>query len=254
MDVLLQGLPLSSFLLVLFSGLLVGMAKTGIPGVGLAVVPLMAYVFGGKASTGYLLPMLIMADVFAVWYYNRHAQWKLVWQLLPWAMLGILLGTFTGKYISEKAFGQILSIVVLVGIVLMVFQEVKKKNIKVPDSWWFAGIMGLAGGFATMMGNAAGPIMVLYLLAMRLPKNKFIGTGAWFFLIVNVSKVPLHIWVWHTINTKTMLMDIAVFPAILLGVFIGIKVVKKINEKWFRILIILTTLVTTALIFYKTFL
>ncbi len=244
-------LSVKLYLLVLVCGVFIGMSKTGVPGVGLAVVPLMAYVFSARSSTGYLLIILIMADVFAVKYYNRHAQWNHVLKLLPWAIAGILLGVYFGKIFSEDTFSKVLSIVVVSGIILMAWQDLIGKNIEIPDYWWFAAILGLVGGFTTMIGNSAGPVMALYLLSMRMPKNKFIGTGAWFFLIVNVFKVPFHIFSWHTINSNTFLFDLTVFPAVLLGVFTGIKIVKKIPEKLFKTLVIITTIIASIGIFFN---
>ena len=123
---------------------------------------------------------------------------------------------------------------------------VKSKNI--PDNWWFAGILGLTGGFTTMIGNAAGPVMSLYLLAMHLPKNAFIGTAAWFFLLINLLKVPFHVFSWHTITLQTLTVDIIALPAILLGVFIGIKTVKMIPEKVYRYFIIISTSLAALLL------
>ena len=99
-----------------------------------------------------------------------------------------------------------------------------------------------------MIGNSAGSIMALYLLAMRLPKNVFIGTAAWFFLIINIFKVPFHIFYWETIHLNSFLFDLLILPAILAGVIVGIKVVKLFSEKLFKILIIITTLITSLLI------
>jgi uncharacterized membrane protein YfcA len=123
------------------------------------------------------------------------------------------------------------------------------KSKKIPDNWWFAGILGLTGGFTTMIGNAAGPVMSLYLLSMHLPKNKFIGTAAWFFLIINVLKIPFHVFSWHTITPQTLMVDTAGIPAILLGVYIGIKTVKLIPEKIYRYFIILSTVLAAFLLF-----
>ena len=100
-----------------------------------------------------------------------------------------------------------------------------------------------------MIGNAAGPVMALYLLSMRLPKNSYIGTGAWFFFIVNVSKVPLHIWSWHTISLSTFTLDVLMIPAIAAGAFLGIWLVRLLPEKVFRIIIIATTLLSAFLLF-----
>ena len=241
-------LELYELIIVITCAILIGMAKTGLSGVGLMVVPILATVFGGRPSVGLLLPMLIFADVFAVTYYNRHADWKHVFRLLPWAFLGIIVATWTGKIMSEDLFNQVLAVLVIGGIALMIWQDLKK-NMSIPDYWWFGMVLGLVGGFATMMGNAAGPVMALYLLSMRLPKNSYIGTGAWFFFIVNLSKVPLHIVVWETINLETVLFDVMMIPAIALGAFLGIRLVKLFPERAYRIFIILSTLAAAIVLF-----
>ena len=84
---------------------------------------------------------------------------------------------------------------------------------------------------------------------MHLPKNKFIGTGAWFFFIVNVLKVPLHITVWKTINWESFLFDVVMIPGIIAGAFLGIYLVKLFPERAYRIFIIGTTLVAAFLLF-----
>lgn len=242
------GFSSSEWIIALLSGLLIGMAKAGVSGTGMMAVPIMAMVFGGKPSTGIVLPMLIIADVFAVRYYNRHATWKYIIRVMPWAIVGILIAMVVGNMISSELFKGILSVTVLSGIFLMIWQDYKKVA-STPDYWWFSSSMGLLGGFATMIGNAAGPVMSLYLLSMRIPKYNYIGTAAWFFLLVNVFKVPLHIFVWETINLNTILFNLILAPIIILGVFIGIKIVKIIPEKPYRVLVIGTTLVSALLLF-----
>ena len=182
-------------------GLLIGMAKAGISGALTMIVPIMAVVFGGKPSTGIVLPMLIIADVFAVIYYSRYTNWTLLLKLIPWALCGIIIAMIVGNNVSASGFKTIMSIVILTGVVIMIWRDIKKST-KIPDYWWFSMVLGLVGGFATMIGNAAGPMLALYLLSMRIPKNNFIGTGAWFYMIVNLFKVPLHIFVWDTITQK----------------------------------------------------
>ena len=231
------------------SGLLIGMAKTGLSGVGLMVVPILANAFGGRPSVGLLLPILIFADVFAVVWYNRHAQWKHILRLLPFAIIGILLATIVGKNISDATFNHLLAALVITGIVILIWRDLRSEKMKIPKSKWFAASLGSVGGFATMIGNAAGPVMALYLLSMRLPKNIYIGTGAWFFFIINLSKVPLHIWSWKTITAESFILDLFVIPAIAFGAFLGIWVVKLLPEKAFRIIVIATTLLSALLLF-----
>jgi uncharacterized protein len=237
-----------NWILFFVCGILIGMAKTGLSGAGFMIVPIMAGIFGGKVSVGIVLPMLIFADVFAVNYYHRYAGWRYIFLAMPWALVGIVAATFLGSMIDDDTFKTIMAIIILSGIALMLLQNGVIKTNTIPDNWWFAAILGLAGGFTTMIGNAAGPVMSLYLLTMHLPKNKFIGTAAWFFLIINVIKVPFHVFSWQTINTQTLLVDLLGIPAILLGVYLGIKTVKLLPEKVYRYLIIVTTILAALLL------
>ena len=225
------------------------MSKTGISGAGLFVVPVFAKIFGGKPSTGLVLPMLLVADIFAVKYYNRHADWKYVLKLLPWAIAGILVAMLVGNVVNDEQFKTLIAVVVLLGIGLMIYNDVNRKKVNVPDYWWFAAMLGLGGGFATMIGNAAGPIMSLYLLSMRLPKNIYIGTGAWFFFIVNLSKVPLHVIFWKTISMETLAFNLILVIPIILGAISGFYIVKIIPEKAYRWFIIASTLASAIMLF-----
>jgi len=236
------------WILLILSAILIGMSKVGVPGVSMLVVPTLAIIFGGKASTGILLPILMMADVFAVFYYHRHAQWKYLWKLLPFAFVGIGIALWVGEVVNDEWFKNIIAVMVFLSIGLMIWRDRKKEQALFPDNWLFAAFTGILGGFATMIGNVAGPIFAIYLLAMHLPKNKFIGTSAWFFLIVNFSKFPLHILVWKTINWQTLSLDIMLFPAIALGAFAGIQLIKRISDKLYRTAVIVVTALSAFLL------
>lgn len=236
------------WVLLVLSAMLIGMSKVGVPGVSMLVVPTLAIIFGGKASTGILLPILMMADVFAVTYYHRHAEWKYLWKLLPFAFIGIGTALWVGEVVNDEWFKNIIAVMVFLSIGLMLWRDRKKEQNSFPDSWWFAAFMGILGGFATMIGNVAGPIFAIYLLAMHLPKNKFIGTTAWFFLIVNFSKFPLHILVWKTIDWQTLSLDLMLLPGIALGAFLGIQLIKKISDKLYRTAVIIVTALSAFLL------
>lgn len=236
------------WILLAACAMLVGMSKVGVPGVSMLVVPTLAIIFGGKASTGILLPMLMMADIFGVSYYHRHAEWKYLWKLLPWAAIGIGIALWVGEVVDDFWFKNIIAILVFVCIALMLWKDRRKGNNLFPDTWWFAASMGVLGGFATMIGNVAGPIFAIYLLAMHLPKNSFIGTGAWFFLILNFSKFPLHIFVWKTITWDTLTLDLLLLPGIAIGAFIGVKLVKRISDKLYRTAVIVVTALSAFLL------
>jgi uncharacterized membrane protein YfcA len=228
--------------------MLIGMSKTGVPGVSLIVVPTLAIIFGGKASTGILLPVLLMADWFGVGYYHRHARWRYLVKLFPWAFAGIGIALWVGEIINDAWFKNIMAIMVFLCIGLMLWKDRKRGGQFFPNSWWFAASMGILGGFATMIGNVAGPIFAIYLLAMQLPKNNYIGTGAWFFLILNLIKFPLHILVWQTIDRESLKLDLILLPGIALGAAAGIWLVKKIPDKTYRAFVIIVTAFSALLL------
>lgn len=245
MTIFSHHLNLFDFLVIYLVAMFAGMAKSGVHGAGMAVVPMLASVFGGKASSGLLLPILCMADIFAVVYYHRHASWKHLKMLFPWAAMGVVLGAAIGHAIDDGAFRLIMAVTVLVSVVIMVWLERAKRE-DIPDYTWFAVLMGVAAGFTSMIGNLAGSVMAVYLLSMRLPKNSYIGTTAWFFLVVNLFKVPFHIFAWHTITFSSFLLDVTALPAIGVGAAAGIFIVKNIPEKIYRWFIIIMTLATAV--------
>jgi len=243
-------LSILEWILVMLCAMLVGISKSGVAGAGIVVIPVLAGIFGGRPSTGFLLPMLVMADIMAVWYYNRHAQWSYLLRLFPWTVAGIGIGLWVGDVVDDRAFKQLIGVIIFVCLALMVWQDIKKKRISVPDTWWFSGMTGLAGGFATMIGNAAGPLMAVYLLSMHLPKNHYIGTAAWFFLLINVFKLPLHYFIWETIMPSTLLANVAMLPMIAVGAGAGIWVVQKFPERAYRIFIIVTTGISSLIMLF----
>jgi len=244
----LKDLNTINLILVLFSAFLVGLSKAGIKGMGLLIVPIMAGIFGAKPSTGIVLPMLIIADIMAVIYYRRSVNWSYIKKLIPWAITGVIIGVLTGDAVEEGQFKWLLGGIIITMLLLLIFNDLRKSD-KIPDNRLFASVMGLVGGFTTMVGNAAGPVFSIYLLAMKLPKREFIGTGAIFFFIINLSKVPFHIFAWETIDTRTIVVDLILFPIIATGMFLGIRLVKLFPEKLYRYFVIgMTTLAAVIML------
>jgi len=241
-------LTVVQWILLAVCALFVGMSKVGIAGISMFYIPVLALIFGGKTSTGILLPMLMMADIFGVAYYHRHTEWKYLAKLLPWAFVGIGIGLWVGKVVNDESFKNIIAVLVFAGVGIMLWREKQNRTDLFPHTWWFAAVMGVLGGFATMIGNVAGPIFAIYMLAMNLPKNAFIGTGAWFFLIVNFFKFPLQVWVWNNIGMKTIIMDLIMLPAIAAGAFLGIWIVRKIPDKTYRTFIVIVTVLSAFLL------
>ncbi|MFT5833094.1 MAG: putative membrane protein YfcA [Cognaticolwellia sp.] len=227
-----------------------GLSKSGIKGISTIIVTIMAIVFGGKSSTGVLLPLLIVGDIFAVIYYRRHVQWNILFKLLPWMIIGVLLGVWFGRDIEEKLFKQIMASIILFSVVMMYWWDKRKKK-TVPDNIAFAGSMGLAAGFTTMLGNLAGAFSNIFFLAMRLPKNEFIGTAAWLFFFVNLFKLPFHIFSWKTVTWESVQVNLYLIPAIILGLWAGIHILKRINNELFRNMILILTAIGAVVILFR---
>jgi uncharacterized membrane protein YfcA len=227
--------------------LIMGLSKGGIPGAGNLTVALYVLVLedalgpsGVALSVGLLLPVLVSADLVSTIVYRKFVEWPHVRRLLPYFMVGVLAGWFTFDYFQVEGRGESLKIligVILLGMTLLRFVHLqlsktrKTEALQVP--FFLGPILGLIGGMATMLANAAGPIAQFYLLAMRLPKYAFIGTSAWLFLIVNVSKVPL-MYELEVLNLEIFSVCVWLFIPAMLGAWIAPKIVVYIRQDWFE--------------------
>ena len=236
--------------LILLGAFIIGLSKAGLRGIDMMNVTIMAIVFGSKASTGIVLPLLCVADVIAVFYYHRHAQWNHFWKLIPWMVIGILVGVYVGKDLNEAIFRKLMAIIIIVTVVIMIALEMRKKPL-IPSNKLFVANMGLAAGFTTMLGNLAGAFSNIYFLAMRMPKNDFIGTAAWIFLVINLFKVPFQVFFWKNITLDSLHTDLLLLPAMLIGFWIGLKIVSKIKDDSYRKVVIVLTFLGAIVIFFK---
>lgn len=240
----------ASWLLALGAAFILGLSKSGIKGIGVFTVTLMALAFGARQSTGQLTPLLLCGDLFAVTYYHRHTRWDYLKRFLPWMLLGVLLGAWIGKDMPEAVFKWTMAGIILGSVALMFWWDMRKSD-RVPTHPSFAGFMGTLAGITTMIGNLAGPFSNLYFLAMRLPKNEFIGTAAWLFLVTNWIKFPLHLFLWKTIDREVLLTDLWLLPGLVLGLFFGVRLVRRIRDSFFRKLILVLTAIGAVLLLLR---
>lgn len=231
----------------------VGMAKTGVPGLGIFVVPLMVLAVGdARQSAGWLLPLLCVADVFAVVAYRRHAEARQLFTLVPWVLLGMGAGALALGG-PESVLRRVVGAIVLAMVLLRIARGRPAPDDGVPPP--AAGLVpsigyGVVAGFATTLANAAGPVMNLYLLARRLPKQQFIATGAWFFLVINLSKLP--IYAGHgLIHSRSLLFDLVLVPPVLVGAAIGRRVAARLPQRAFELLVLALTAAAAALLILR---
>jgi hypothetical protein len=228
--------------LAVAAAVVVGFSKTGVPGAGIFAVALMAMVFPAKQSVGIILPLLITGDIVAVVYYRRTVVWKHLIVLIPWVLAGIVLGFFVMERIEDRPLSILLGVLILALLLLHLLKDrlEQKLNFQLTQSSWFQASMGILAGFATMVGNVAGAITSIYFLSKGLQKNAFIGTGAWFFLAVNLIKVPFNAYL-GMIDADVLLFAAWMVPAILLGTWFGVKVVPRLSQSYFQASILVLT-------------
>ena len=174
--------------LLFLGALVVGLAKTGIPGVSILFVGLLANAMPARQSTGVILPLLILGDVFGVLLYRRHTEWRHLWKLFPWTMAGVVIGWLALGHIDDGQTRRLLGAILAVMLTLHYrrkFRPAPADTLVAHAPLWVAAGTGLLAGFTTLVANAAGSVMTIYLLAMRLPKMGFLGTNAVFFLLLN---------------------------------------------------------------------
>jgi uncharacterized membrane protein YfcA len=256
--------------------ILVGVAKTGVPGVGTLAVPLMVLAVGdARQSAGWLLPLLCVADLFAVGIYRRHAYARRLFVLLPWVVAGMLGGALA-LYAPERVLRPLVAAIVLVMIGVrwwntMADRDAQRRagtgtaqggpgqaadpglpmergHLTLAEPWTHSALYGGAAGFSTTIANAAGPVMNLYLLAKRLPKEEFVGTGAWFFLVVNLCKLP--VYVGHgLINASSLAFDLFMVPAVVVGAGLGRAVIRRLRQESFERVVFALTILACAMLF-----
>lgn len=225
----------------------IGVAKTGVPGFGILSVPLFVLIVGdARYSAAWVVPLLICADAFAVVYYRRHAAAAALFSLLPWVMLGMAGGAVMLGY-PDELIRPTVGTISLVMLLLYLWRQRSTAPVP-PADWKHAGFYGTSAGFATMVANAAGPIMNMYLLSKKLPREEFVATGAWFFFIVNLSKIPVYTKL-GLFSTQSLSFDLAMAPFVIAGALTGRKLLVIMPEKLFVNSIVALAFVATLLLF-----
>lgn len=230
---------------LILGAFMIGLSKTGIVGLGTFAVAIFALALPARESAGVVLLLLISGDIVAVTVYRRNAIWSHLVRLFPWAALGIVLGYLAVGRIDDTQVRRLIGVILLALVVLQWWRQRRARrnpdDLSVPDSLWFAASVGIVAGFTTMVANAAGPIMVLYLLAMRLPKMEFIGTAAWYFFLLNCFKVPFSYGL-GLINPASLGIDLRLAPVVVAGAFSGRVIIPYINQSLFELLALVFTL------------
>lgn len=238
-------------LLLAVAALGIGITKSGFSGVSLVHVLIFAHVFGARTSTGIVLPMLIAGDVMAMWMYGKHADWQYVRKMMPPALLGVVAAWWMMDRIEERYYRPLIGAIILLLSSLQIARMLRESWLeRVPHAPWFAWCMGGLVGITTMLANAAGPVYGLFLLAIGLPKQAFVGTAAWFFLLLNIAKIPFS-WNLGLIRTDTLAVNLVLMPVILVGLVVGRAILHRIPQRAFDLVILAFSAVAALLMLLR---
>jgi uncharacterized membrane protein YfcA len=227
-------MSIGEWILAVAAALGVGIGKAGLSGLGMFHVLVFAFLFGARASTGVVLPLLLVGDVTAVRTFHQHARWDYVRRMLPPACLGVVLAAWFMRDLDETLYRPVIGWITLILSILQFVRMYRPGWFgNVPHARWFAWTMGILAGAATMLANAAGPVFAIYLIAVGLPKMEFVGTSAWFFFIINLFKVPFSIAL-GLIRGQTLMVNLILAPAVLVGVLAGRWLLERIPQRLFE--------------------
>jgi uncharacterized membrane protein YfcA len=221
----------------------VGLSKSGMPAFGPVPAALFAAVLPARASTGAVLGLLLVGDLIAVRMYHAHADWAVLRRLVPSVVIGVLLGVVVLWFADDSAVRRIIGAVLVFLVALSLAIKLRRRRDDgeprpVPPA--LAHVCGPLGGFTTMVANAAGPVMSLYFVASRLPVQAVLGTAAWFFLVVNLFKVPFSVGL-GLMTPESLLLNLVLVPALVVGALVGWRLARRISPAWFeRIVLVLT--------------
>lgn len=224
------------FGLAAFCAFLVGLSKTGVPGLSLIFSTLMAAVLPAKEAVALVLLLLITGDLFALRFYRQHADWPTMKRLMPAVAPGLLLGTWLLNAVSAAQIRPVLAFMVF-GLLLIELVRMTGLLSRLHRHPAFALAVGSGVGVATVVGNAAGPLMALFLILNGLDKRQFMGTSAWFFFVVNVLKVPLLLYI-GLMQPQVWFSALPLLPFVVVGALLGRRALDLLPQRVFVVLVL----------------
>lgn len=232
--------------IALVAAICIGLSKAGFSGISMVSVVLLADVYGAKTSVGLALPLLIAADLMAYPAFIKHGSWKPVWKLLPAALVGLMLGWWLLGVIDDHVARHVIGACVLFMVAVQALRKWRAAWFdSMADSRLFGNAAGVMGGFATMLANAAGPVIQLYLLTRRIPKMELIGIGTRFFLLINIIKIPLNAKL-ALITEESLWENAKLLPGVLAGILIGRWLIGRVPQAAFEWMIVVFSFIAAA--------
>lgn len=231
---MLLSLNTTEWVVLIFVALTIGFSRAGIVGFGMLAMPLAVLVLSARQANGFVLPMLVIADIFAIIYWRRHVNWHQLGRLLPWTIIGVIIGFFCLGKITDAQLLPLIGLIILILLPLNYILE-NRPSLRdaIPHAISFVAVMGILTGTVSMLAHVGGPLLTIYLLALRFDKHKFIGTSAWFFWTINLVKMPFSSKL-ELISLPSLMTNLALIPFLILGGILGLTLIHRISQKVFN--------------------
>lgn len=245
-------LPVLSWILLLLAGALAGLAKTALPGAATLAVALCAAILPARQSTGLMLLLLMTGDLLAVWSYRRDADLAMLRRLVPSVVTGVAAGALALHLASDTAIRRTIGVILLLLIALTLLQRRRCAAPGAPAAAAGHGtassrparlLYGTLAGLTTMVANAGGPVTSMYFLACRYPVRAFLGTTAWFFLAVNLVKLPFSIAI-GLVNPTTLALAAIGAPVVITSALLGRRLAERMSQRLFEPIVIALTVLS----------
>lgn len=238
-------LPALTWAFLALAAFLTGLSKTAIPGINTVSVALAAALLPAKASTGLILLLFMVGDIFALAMYRKHAHWPTLLGMIPAVLLGLLAGVLFLAQATDSGVKQLIGAILLAALCVTFWQRHTQQRAGAVSSQRGSRARrlgyGALAGFTTTVANAGGPMMSMYFLAARFDVKAFLGTAAWFFAVVNLCKLPFSLGL-GIITPDSLAVASFLAPAVVIGAFLGRFLAGIISQTVFDRLVGVTTL------------
>lgn len=254
---------MTTAVLLAVAALVIGFSKTSIGGLASIAVVIFASVMPARESTAAILLLLIIGDLVAVWHYRHDCDWSLLRRLLPAVLPGLVLGAAFLAVVDDTVLRRSIGVLLLLMAVLSLWQHTRATNAEQvrgagPGAQTALQLhsrraslgTGLVAGFTTMTANAAGAVMALYLTAQGVEKKRFLGTGACFFLGVNLCKVPFSAGL-GLFGAGTLTRTLALAPLVLVGAWGGLHAARRLSQSAFDQAVLAATAISAVVLIVR---
>jgi uncharacterized membrane protein YfcA len=236
--------------MIVFVAFMISLSKGGLGGMlGALGTPLLALVMPASEVLGLLLPILLLADAFAIAMHWGKWNARLVWLLIPGAVIGVTIGTYFVANAPTKVLKLGLAAITLLFVFYKLVEKRLLSSLKYEDRSWHGWLAGTTGGFASSLAHSGGPPISMYLMLQDVSPAIFNATSVLFFAILNWIKVPYYFYI-NLFDFQRLWQLAWIAPVVPLGVWVGHWIGTRVSREVFDNIMVVLLLLTALLLIF----